>query len=586
MTRKRSFVTRLLPVYVIFLLQKYDCRGLQIGPLPTRKGFPSTPFWLAATARDPDTTVDVSAMEISATYVDLSVDPDPDPDPDTTYVSEINIANAELRRKQPKEENYNAVDTPFFATVVKQDKRNKRTQTIATSTTLEIAREELAENEKSDRYQGFPTTSSPTHATGEVGRRQMLEQGVAALFGTSIVAGAILGQPDPKPPTKPVASFPSVLQKTPTVPIKPPQKKKNPTTTTTSAVSNAGRLEPVNLTQVAAETNINITMACDDGCVKVDPKNFTKVKSAKLPSWYPSFLPTPIPKVIKQIDDRELLVAASIAGGITEMVRTSILYPIQTIKVRIQTDIHNYTLRPPPIDARIKKLGYNIGRFSQEGNLYAGIKPSLLVSVPATGVYYGVRDVSKRMLQMTPMGDIPIALAAAFFGDIVSLCLRTPADALTLRLQSNPDEDDVGDWFGDSIKRLPMVIVTDLPYLLSKILLTRTFIHGSISVDHYAEIAILTSILAAFLTTPFDVVRTRILIDSDGNFSNGIDGGSSEGVIKTMEDVMREGRGGVANLYAGWFERVLYLGIGRAWLEPLQIIGYIGIRDALLLEWF
>jgi hypothetical protein len=30
----------------------------------------------------------------------------------------------------------------------------------------------------------------------------------------------------------------------------------------------------------------------------------------------------------------------------------------------------------------------------------------------------------------------------------------------------------------------------------------------------------------------------------------------------------------------------LYLGIGRAWLEPIQLVGYIGIRDALLLEWF
>jgi hypothetical protein len=67
------------------------------------------------------------------------------------------------------------------------------------------------------------------------------------------------------------------------------------------------------------------------------------------------------------------------------------------------------------------------------------------------------------------------------------------------------------------------------------------------------------------LTTPFDVARTRILVDSDGNFSNGMDGGSSEGVLQTMRKITKEGDGGIANLFAGWFERVLYLGLGRAW---------------------
>jgi hypothetical protein len=130
-----------------------------------------------------------------------------------------------------------------------------------------------------------------------------------------------------------------------------------------------------------------------------------------------------------------------------------------------------------------------------------------------------------------------------------------------------------------------MVIVTDLPYLLSKIILNRQFIHGSLSIDRYAEVAILMAVVAAFLTTPFDVARTRILIESDGDFSNRIDGGSGEGVFNAMVAITKEGRGGIANLFAGWLERVLYLGIGRTWLEPIQMIGYVGIRDVVLLEW-
>ncbi len=40
------------------------------------------------------------------------------------------------------------------------------------------------------------------------------------------------------------------------------------------------------------------------------------------------------------------------------------------------------------------------------------------------------------------------------------------------------------------------------------------------------------------------------------------------------------------NLFAGWFERTLFLGVGRAWFDPLKVIGYLGIQDALLLKLF
>ena len=67
---------------------------------------------------------------------------------------------------------------------------------------------------------------------------------------------------------------------------------------------------------------------------------------------------------------------------------------------------------------------------------------------------------------------------------------------------------------------------------------------------------------------------------------NSADGGSGESLRQTFRTIVQESDDGIANLFRGWFERALYLGIGRAWLEPLQIVGYIAIRDAILLEWF
>lgn len=360
------------------------------------------------------------------------------------------------------------------------------------------------------------------------------------------------------------------------------------------------------------------------GCIEIDSKNFTKIQKPKVPRWLPSFF-APSPKVIKEISQSELFVAATVAGAVTEIGRTSLLYPLQTVKTRIQIDQHMFLRKPPPLSEQIIALGTNVQKHVREGNLYAGISPTLLVSVPATGIYYGVRDVTKRMLSMTPLSDVWITLSGALVGDVVSLCFRTPADALAVRLQAQ--NATVGDWLGDSVRRLPIIIATDLPYLLSKIVLNRLFIHGQLSVDQYAEYAILTAIVAAFLTTPFDVVRTRTLLDKelvgiladddddddeeetkmDGiatkGASKGVEAddevehdiisdfgksakGAGQGVVNTMLQVAREGEGGYANLFAGWLERVLYLGIGRAWLEPVQLVGYVGIRDAVLLEWF
>ena len=56
-------------------------------------------------------------------------------------------------------------------------------------------------------------------------------------------------------------------------------------------------------------------------------------------------------------------------------------------------------------------------------------------------------------------------------------------------------------------------------------------------------------------------------------------------VLKTMKRTATEGDG-LQNLYAGWLERTVFLGLGRAWLDPLKVIGYLGIRDALLLKLF
>lgn len=376
----------------------------------------------------------------------------------------------------------------------------------------------------------------------------------------------------------------------------------------TTSVKSFARLEPVNITKVASQTNINVTMNRPKMCVSIDSQTFNKVERPKRIDWLPSWA-SPKWKVIEETPNSQLLVAATVAGSITEMARTGLLYPLQTVKTRLQVDrnvqMADYGPRQPPsLSEQISVLASNIRKKIDDGDLYAGISPTLLVSVPATGIYFGIRDVTKRLLVMTPLDPTWVAVGGALVGDVVSLCFRVPSDALAMRLQVQTNS--TGDWLGDSFKRLPMVILTDLPYLASKIVLNKMLIQGSLSVSEYALYAGLASALAGVLTTPFDVVRTRILLnevlvveDDDhllerGNLTTTLSDNAllktpyrnpGYSVLRTMVQITKEGDGGISNLFQGWLERVVYLGIGRAWLEPLQLIGYIGIRDAVLLEW-
>lgn len=367
--------------------------------------------------------------------------------------------------------------------------------------------------------------------------------------------------------------------------------------TSANVPANATRLKPVNITKLAAENTINITTYVYDthsekktAAVYVDRKDFTIVKVKKLPSWIPKNW-RPREKI--EIPNSQLLAAAILAGSITEAIRTTALYPLSTVKARIQANPRHRKARGWKRKAQLLYLSFL--RSVKEGDLYAGVVPALLVTVPASGVYCGVRDVSNRLLHgaiddISPFADIEVALLGAFIADVVSLAVRTPADILSLRLQvqqmmSNSTKLDYKEPFRDAVSLLPAAILTDIPYLLLRLFGNWLVTRGNEGLAQYELETIVVACFCAFLTTPFDVARTRIFVnDNSGDlYPKSRDRYS---VLKTIQNVTKESDGGVQNLYAGSIERTAYFGLGRAWFDPLRVIGYLGIRDAVLLRWF
>eukprot|EP00584_Thalassiosira_punctigera_P008853 CAMPEP_0172544626 /NCGR_PEP_ID=MMETSP1067-20121228/14734_1 /TAXON_ID=265564 ORGANISM="Thalassiosira punctigera, Strain Tpunct2005C2" /NCGR_SAMPLE_ID=MMETSP1067 /ASSEMBLY_ACC=CAM_ASM_000444 /LENGTH=625 /DNA_ID=CAMNT_0013331221 /DNA_START=281 /DNA_END=2159 /DNA_ORIENTATION=+ len=437
----------------------------------------------------------------------------------------------------------------------------------------------------------------------------------------------------------------------------PPSKQTKPKSTisagipkadVTSKPSKKTELQATDVKKIAEENKIDVELVCKDDqrpldasapVVKIDRETFSKIKVYQPP--FLRYLPSSVQplisrqfqsmQVLKSIPNDQLFLASVLAGGLTEMIRTSLLHPLSTIKARVQARTSRSAGRTRPLPRKLKATWSTALYEAKRGDLYAGIAPSLLVAVPASGVYSGMKEVSRRAFSMAirlqaiqslfPADDgaassyysaLVVNLLAAFVADIAALVVRTPADVLTLRLQVFGDtnvKSDFGSWAKDSVALLPAMILTDIPFLLSRIFLNAAITTSGENLGRYELETITIACLCAFLTTPFDVARTRILLptlpsEETAEETNLLDSRDEQtrrliisskyreqrrqrlSVLETMKRVAAEGNGGVQNLYAGWLERTAFLGIGRAWLDPLRVIGYLGIRDALLLKLF
>ena len=403
----------------------------------------------------------------------------------------------------------------------------------------------------------------------------------------------------------------------------------------------------------AKENKIDVELICDQRpldmtapIVKIDREKFQKVKVYQPPllQYLPSSM-QPLVKnqfrslqVLKSIPNEQLFAASVFAGSLTESVRVLLLYPLSTVKARVQARTsRSGTNRKRSLKRKLKLSWLTFLYETKRGDWYDGILPSLLITVPASGVYSGAKEVSRRAFSMAfqlqliqnlfPAGDddvvssyysaLVVNLMAAFVADIAALAIRTPADVLALRLQvfgKSNVKSDFGNWAKDSFALLPSMIICDIPFLLSRIFLNAAITTQGENLGKYEAETIAVACLCAFLTTPFDVARTRILLptipleeedyeDKGGDESNPLFQSEKTrrlvasskfreqrrqklSVVGTMKRVAAEGNIGVENLYAGSIERTVFLGLGRAWLDPLRAIAFLGIRDSVLLKLF
>nr|XP_043636303.1 protein MITOFERRINLIKE 1, chloroplastic [Erigeron canadensis] len=285
------------------------------------------------------------------------------------------------------------------------------------------------------------------------------------------------------------------------------------------------------------------------------------------------------PNLFKTLSVFERAQIGACAGGIAGAFTYVCLHPLDTIKTKLQTKgaskIYSSTL-----DAIVKT-------FQSKGILgfYSGVSAVIVGSTASSAVYFGTCELGKSVLSKLP--NYPVLLippTAGAMGNIVSSAIMVPKELITQRMQAGAKgrswevllrilEKDgvVGLYAGYSatlLRNLPAGVLSysSFEYLKAAVL-AKT---NQVNMEPLQSVCCgaLAGAISASLTTPLDVVKTRLMtqIHLDKNVV-------ALGVSETIKQILKEE--GWVGFTRGMGPRVLHSACFSA-------IGYFAFETARL----
>mmetsp|Transcript_27862 Transcript_27862/g.83603 ORF Transcript_27862/g.83603 Transcript_27862/m.83603 type:complete len:329 (+) Transcript_27862:404-1390(+) len=301
-------------------------------------------------------------------------------------------------------------------------------------------------------------------------------------------------------------------------------------------------------------------------------------------------------------DEKSLFTRALLAGGAAGFAVDVSLFPIDTIKTRLQANKAVDTAGPDakrspggpslplePLTSNATDGGGGGGAVVDDDahhhqgvmektallgevkELYRGLAGNLVKEAPSSALYLGVYEIAKTALLGTAFGAnnaLVVYLVAGGVGELCGSVIRAPAEALKTMTQSGLADD-----FGaaakmlatDGARRSTVVfawsssLFRDVPMGAIQIAIfegLKTFILQSPDIDidvntlqAEALLGALGGLIGAYVTTPTDVITTRIITDESGELE-----GLS--VVELGKAIAADG--GVGALFEGARERSLY----------------------------
>uniref|UniRef100_A0A803KW82 Uncharacterized protein n=1 Tax=Chenopodium quinoa TaxID=63459 RepID=A0A803KW82_CHEQI len=270
----------------------------------------------------------------------------------------------------------------------------------------------------------------------------------------------------------------------------------------------------------------------------------------------------------KPFDFIQTLIDGIIAGGTAGVVVETALYPIDTIKTRLQA-------------AR------GGGQIVLKG-LYSGLAGNLAGVLPASAAFLGVYEPTKqKLLRLLPENLSAVAhLTAGAVGGVAASLIRVPTEVVKQRMQtgqfaSAPDAVRLivaKEGFKGLYAGYRSFLLRDLPFdalqfclyeqlrigyklAVSLLALAQLFMLGhlyevaakrELNDPENAVIGAFAGALTGAITTPLDVIKTRLMTQGSANQYNGI--------VDCVKTIVREE--GAPALLKGVGPRVLWIGIG------------------------
>eukprot|EP00794_Sanderia_malayensis_P006048 gene6048-6750_t len=239
-----------------------------------------------------------------------------------------------------------------------------------------------------------------------------------------------------------------------------------------------------------------------------------------------------------------------ISGGVAGTAVDVVLFPLDTIKTRLQSEVG------------FKASGGFRG-------IYRGILSAAIGSFPSAAAFFCAYEASKGMLGQNSSHPSIVYMISASIGEVAGCIIRVPTEVVKQRAQANKNLTSYTSFlftiqtegFRGLYRGYFKTVMREVPFSFIQFPIWE-YIKKELTMNSTVPLSAfqsglaggLSGAIAGALTTPLDVVKTRVML-AEGQAEV-----ASLGIFKLMLKISKEE--GASNLFSGVVPRVIWLSLG------------------------